>query len=77
MNAIDRFECSPLHYAKIYPKVTSYLEKKGVNMRDVVPVYGEANEAIEEIMERCNRGPKGKVMNFKEVVELIEKVEEK
>lgn len=73
MNAIDRFECSPLNYAKIYPRVTSYLEKKGVNMGDVAPVYGEANGAIEEIMERCNRGPWGEVMSFKEVVELIEK----
>ncbi|MDG7053282.1 MAG: ankyrin repeat domain-containing protein, partial [Wolbachia endosymbiont of Alcedoecus sp.] len=73
MNAIDKFGCSPLNYAKIYPRVTSYLEKKGVNMRDVAPMYGKANEAIEEIMERCNRGPEGEVMSFKGVVELMEK----
>ncbi|MGL9732121.1 MAG: ankyrin repeat domain-containing protein [Wolbachia sp.] len=73
MNAIDRFECSPLNYAKIYPRVTSYLEKKVVNMGNITSVYGEGNEAIEEIMERCNRGPEGEVMSFKEVVELIER----
>ncbi|GFT61892.1 hypothetical protein NPIL_404941 [Nephila pilipes] len=70
MNAMDRFECCPLNYAKMYPKSASYLEKKEVNARDVVPVYGKA---IEEIMERCNKGPEGEVMSFKEVVELIEK----
>lgn len=73
LDTVDKFGCSPLNYAKIYPKVTSYLEKKGVNMRDVEVMYGEANKAIEEIMERCNKGPEGEVMSFKEVVELIEK----
>lgn len=53
-SAIDKFGCSPLNYAKIYPKVTSYLEKKGVNMRDVAVMYGEANKAIEEVMEKRN-----------------------
>ncbi|GFQ94778.1 ankyrin repeat-containing protein [Trichonephila clavata] len=73
LDTVDKFGCSPLNYAKIYPKVTSYLEKKGVNMRDVEVMYGEANKAIEEIMERCNKGPEGEEMSFKEVVELIEK----
>ncbi|WP_264328564.1 ankyrin repeat domain-containing protein [Wolbachia endosymbiont (group A) of Andrena hattorfiana] len=54
LDTVDKFGCSPLNYAKIYPKVTSYLEKKGVNMRDVEVMYGEANKAIEEIMEKRN-----------------------
>ncbi|GFQ91497.1 ankyrin repeat domain protein [Trichonephila clavata] len=54
LDTVDKFGCSPLNYAKIYPKVTSYLEKKGVNMRDVEVMYGEANKAIEEVMEKRN-----------------------
>ncbi|MGL9776070.1 MAG: ankyrin repeat domain-containing protein, partial [Wolbachia sp.] len=66
MEAIDKFGCSPLNYAKIYPKVTSHLEKKGVNMRDVPPMYGKANEAVKEIMER--RGTK--VVSLDEIEEI-------
>ncbi|GFR17456.1 hypothetical protein TNCT_387291 [Trichonephila clavata] len=54
LDTVDKFGCSPLNYAKIYPKVTSCLEKKGVNMRDVEVMYGEANKAIEEVMEKRN-----------------------
>ncbi|BAO99583.1 ankyrin repeat domain-containing protein [Wolbachia endosymbiont of Cimex lectularius] len=67
IDAIDKFGCSPLSYAKIYPKVTSHLEKKGVNMRDVPPMYGKANEAVKEIMER--RGTK--VVSLDEIEEIL------
>ncbi|WP_264705708.1 ankyrin repeat domain-containing protein [Wolbachia endosymbiont (group A) of Ancistrocerus nigricornis] len=54
LDTVDKFGCSPLNYAKIYQKVTNFLEKRGVNMRDVAVMYGEANKAIEEIMEKRN-----------------------
>ncbi|QOD38534.1 ankyrin repeat domain-containing protein [Candidatus Wolbachia massiliensis] len=52
INAIDKFGYSPLNYAKIYPRVTSYLEKKGVNMKDVAPMR---RKAIKEIMEERDK----------------------
>ncbi|MGL9758827.1 MAG: ankyrin repeat domain-containing protein [Wolbachia sp.] len=54
VEAIDRFECSPLHYAKVYKRVASFLEKKGVNMKEIPEMYDRAKEVIEEIMEKRN-----------------------
>ncbi|SRR6266550_891299 len=51
IDAIDRFECSPLHYAKVYKRVASFLEKKGVNMKEIPEIY---DRAIEEVMEKRN-----------------------
>ncbi|MGL9762322.1 MAG: hypothetical protein ACR5LB_09300 [Wolbachia sp.] len=67
MDGMDKFGCSPLSYAKIYQKVTSHLKKKGVNMRDLPPMYGKANEAVKEIMERGGT----KVLSLDEIEEIL------
>ncbi|MGL9733253.1 MAG: hypothetical protein ACR5KW_04590 [Wolbachia sp.] len=52
---MDKFGCSSLNYAKIYKNVMSHLEKKGVNMRDIPPIYGKANEIMERYRTKMLR----------------------
>lgn len=71
IEAIDKFGCSPLNYAKMYRRVTNFLEKRGINMRDVKVMYDKANEAITEIMVRSSKYLVGKVVNIEDIEQFL------
>jgi|GEM_PF-1156579 len=71
IEAVDKFGCSPLNYAKMYRRVTSFLEKKGINMEGVEVMYDKANEATIEIMKRSSKHLVGKVIDIEEIEKFL------